>query len=534
MFRSDFESNPFVFPPSASPNSYNLPIKTAHGVFNTPLNYVWDDVAPQILVAIKAHGIEYSALTTARFSTKEYGIVGETHGPVVVWIAVQPNTTTAEAVRDATPDILHILTDAGITGVVVEWYEGSVVRLAGPPLMPVADPTSAEFGLNHPFNSGLGIPIARESDGHGGTITLLFKEMKTSSGDLSDNIFAITNKHVTCNVKNPSEVTTDFNFDPVNPQYMTICSDERVDEALTDIRSTIDMRTRQVAMLGKEIQRLGARAGTTLRRRQNDLDEKSEDLIPLKALEEDVTTYWLVKKDRRFCFVHWAPKIQPDGDTDCIFDLAALNVDGEKLGTYERNTVDLGSFRPRLSSSMHPTTYYHSLVTGNQYNPVELENIFWPDADNRDGKMIPMDLQLPIRSVVSRRSIDSAHNDGNHVHVVGKYGSTTKLTLGHPCGMLAYFHSGLPGGDSHKAVAIYNHSHDVGDFSAPGDSGSLIFTGDGDAFAMLHSGIPTRDPDHPEKLAVHVTFATPMWLVIEQVLKRYPFAEFYGTTYTRD
>lgn len=85
---------------------------------------------------MKAHGLKYSALKTVRFSTVEDG-KEETFGPVVVWIAVRPNTTNAEAVHDATPDILQILADFQITDVVVEWYEGSVEKLVGSPLMSV-------------------------------------------------------------------------------------------------------------------------------------------------------------------------------------------------------------------------------------------------------------------------------------------------------------------------------------------------------------------------------------------------------------
>ncbi|KAI0697819.1 hypothetical protein C8T65DRAFT_661425 [Cerioporus squamosus] len=104
---------------------------TLYGV----LNAVWSTVAPRIIASMKARGIKYSALSTVRFSTVEDG-KEETLGPVVVWIAVRPNTTTAEAVRDATPDILQILADFQITDVVVEWYEGSVKRLVSPPLSP--------------------------------------------------------------------------------------------------------------------------------------------------------------------------------------------------------------------------------------------------------------------------------------------------------------------------------------------------------------------------------------------------------------
>jgi hypothetical protein len=67
--------------------------------------------------------------------------------------------------------------------------------------MSVEGHNNAKFGLNHPFNTGLGIPIARQSDGAQGTLTLLFKEMKTSSGDPSDRILALTNKHVAPGVK---------------------------------------------------------------------------------------------------------------------------------------------------------------------------------------------------------------------------------------------------------------------------------------------------------------------------------------------
>jgi len=140
---------------------------------------------------MKAHGLKYSALKTVRFSTVEDG-KEETFGPVVVWIAVRPNTTNAGAVHDATPDILHILADFQITDVVVEWYEGSVERLAGPPLMSVEDNTSPRFGLNHPFNTGLGIPIARESDDAQGTLTFLFREVKTSNGDPSDRTHSLS------------------------------------------------------------------------------------------------------------------------------------------------------------------------------------------------------------------------------------------------------------------------------------------------------------------------------------------------------
>ena len=130
MWRSDLETNPFPIPTPGT-SFFKIHIKTAHGVFKTPLNDMWHNtVAPQILMSMKTHSLKYSALKTAHFLTVEDS-KDETIGPIVVWIALRPNITNARAVRDATPDILRILAEVQITNVVVEWYEASVVRLVG-------------------------------------------------------------------------------------------------------------------------------------------------------------------------------------------------------------------------------------------------------------------------------------------------------------------------------------------------------------------------------------------------------------------
>jgi hypothetical protein len=49
-----------------------------------------------------------------------------TRGPVVIWIATYPDTTTAENAHDASPGILAILETNRVDGAVVKWYEGAV------------------------------------------------------------------------------------------------------------------------------------------------------------------------------------------------------------------------------------------------------------------------------------------------------------------------------------------------------------------------------------------------------------------------
>ncbi|KAI0031794.1 hypothetical protein K488DRAFT_86473 [Vararia minispora EC-137] len=99
LYHSDLLENPIPIPKGRHPH---LPIKTVYGVFNTPLNAVWN--------------------TAARFVTHgkdEKDIIG----PVVIWISTHPATTTAKNAHYASPDILVLLKADGVKGAAVEWYE---------------------------------------------------------------------------------------------------------------------------------------------------------------------------------------------------------------------------------------------------------------------------------------------------------------------------------------------------------------------------------------------------------------------------
>ena len=107
LYHSDLKSNPFLIP-SPGTSWFALPVKTAHGVFNTELNPVWHIVAPLIIDLFKKCGIKYSSLMTVHFTT-EHEDGKKTLGPIVIWIATHPGTTTTQNVHDLSPDILHIL-----------------------------------------------------------------------------------------------------------------------------------------------------------------------------------------------------------------------------------------------------------------------------------------------------------------------------------------------------------------------------------------------------------------------------------------
>lgn len=65
---------------------------------------------------------------TARFSTRDDDGKDKL-GPIVIWIATYPSTTTAENVHNLSPEIISLLKANGVEGAVIEWYEGVMQRL---------------------------------------------------------------------------------------------------------------------------------------------------------------------------------------------------------------------------------------------------------------------------------------------------------------------------------------------------------------------------------------------------------------------
>ena len=76
-------------------------------------------------------------------------------------------------------------------------------------------------------------------------------------------------------------------------------------------------------------------------------------------------------------------------------------------------------------------------------------------------------------------------------------------------------------GEESIELAIYKYGKQFDDFSAKGDSGSLIVDGMGNMVGILHSGMPKG----------HVTYATPAWWIIQQIRVNYPHADFFRTTW---
>lgn len=136
----------------------------------------------------------------ARFTTTfdETGEDGPL-GPIVIWIATHPGTTSAQDAHDASPAILEILEAFKVMNAVVEWYEGVVEKLAGPALLRTTNDSNPTYYVRRTFTAALGMLIAtkeREVDDAQGSVAFFFHENKTRSGDPSDRVLAVSNAHV--------------------------------------------------------------------------------------------------------------------------------------------------------------------------------------------------------------------------------------------------------------------------------------------------------------------------------------------------
>ncbi|KAH0581082.1 hypothetical protein H2248_012214 [Termitomyces sp. 'cryptogamus'] len=98
-----------------------------------------------------------------------------------------------------------------------------------------------------------------------------------------------------------------------------------------------------------------------------------------------------------------------------------------------------------------------------------------------------------------------------------KDGSTTNFTIEHYAGLKSI------------ELAIYNYdnlklSSDLLGFSAKENSGSLIFDGQGHMVSIIHSAMLCDG-------SLHVKYAMPAWWAIEELKKRYSYADFDYTSF---
>jgi hypothetical protein len=256
------------------------------------------------------------------------------------------------------------------------------------------------------------------------------------------------------------------------------------------------------------------------------LDTENNAIRQLEDLHVEVTAYWLdIQLHRDIGYVQHAEAIKVDvkGGTRYTSDWGAFLANEAKVsGQFEGNVVDIGafclSFLPRLMKWPY---------SGSKYTPEELVAMFYPRGGSTTFKL-PRGRKLRIVGCTTKEALDNPtefDSEGEPCFIVGKDGNTTDLTI---AGMVTFTLN-----DTSKwsrELGIYNSSLKKTEvFSAQGDSGSLVWrTKDGNGYIVgqLHSA-----ENKGGSTSNHVTYCTPGWYLLEQIKNRFPYADFYRTTW---
>lgn len=162
--------------------------------------------------------------------------------------------------------------------------------------------------------------------------------------------------------------------------------------------------------------------------------------------------------------------------------------------------------------------------SGTKFTPNQLKEMFsrgqvefkYPD----DGKLrlVLFASKLALGILPERDSL------GKSCLTVGKDGSATDFTVGRFTGLESFTQNDV--GVESKDYAVYNSGYkSTQTFSDHGDSGAAVWYvsgNDGRIVGQLHSGATKSGTG-----GSYVTYCTPTWWLEVEVMKKFPYAEFF-------
>ena len=534
VYRSDFLTTPF---PKPVGRYANIPVKSLRGVFGTPLNGVWDTVGPEIRDLIKARKINWSSIDPARFFT--HGEEKGSLGPVVIWVGVIPGSTSSDTAHEVSQEILALLLKNGVEDAVVEWREAVMQRLAGQPLMRHVGDSNATHYVRRFLTALLGIPLpteGMEEEDAQGTLTLWFHESKDKDGNPSDKVYGVSNCHVL-----RKDTTVEYEHRSGTPEnHVRVCGLRRFQRGLDEIRKAIDDHDILTDLWAREIfkleanERQDAENAKEIRANRRKLEDGKEAIADPEALYDEVTKNWSdINFHRNIGYVQYAAAITVDveGGTPYTSDWAAfLAAEAKVKDKFEGNVVDLAAFRLILlvstSSNENNLIQDLSILLQNFRRcsilrvVVRLRSSF-PRKESSGLRVAPR----KRTSLILQNSTAKASAALSSV----KTATLTDLTVGRYAGLVSFTLNEV--GIESVELGIYNSGiKNAEAFSAKGDSGSLVWhTKNGKAriVGQLHSG-----NNKGGSTSNHVTYCTPGWYLLDQIKKKFKYADFYRTTWS--
>ncbi|KAH9943510.1 uncharacterized protein BXZ73DRAFT_74441 [Epithele typhae] len=498
--RSDLVQRPFPIPQKRPAERYSTtPVKTAHTA-NHPIlkNNFWkESVAPEIIALCQeaSRGIRVSTMLPVRFSTLDEDDKDVFDDHIVLWISVHPNTTKETSCRNANAPILDIFAKYKIHDVAVHWIEGAVESLAGPPeMMSSASDTNPTHWIRRALTTVLGIPLVAQDmayTGSQGSLGLYFHRGKDKHGKKSQEVMAITNKHVVS-----KKTDADYEYPQgARKQYIQNCGHRRFGQLLNETRALLGEKLGYATLFAGQLTKLladrpeeeNASYNMDLKYKEQDLQRVGSDVCILSDFLRILKSTWSDPLDRIVAWVDWAPKIANNLDSRRYTrDIGVMTLEKDKfVKNFKGNVVYLAG----------------------KFTPDEIVVCFCPNATN------PPD--FGVRDAAGLSTPYCLDDNDNPCFTVAKDGQATDLTFGRQSELEAYTCRDLEG--ESWEVAVLNF----------GGRKHAIFNAEGRLVALLHSGMPRGSSNH-------VTFGTPGHYVMELVRQQYPDADFSRCKYDDD
>ena len=290
--------------------------KSIQGVYGTRLNEVWGTVGPLIRLIIRRNEIRYPSIDVARFITHDHDD-GQFPGPVVIWIGVYPDSTTANTAHEVSKEILTLLKEHQIEDVEVEWRESVVRDTKGSALLPTVsswDPTASVRG---PLTAVLGIPIATaERPNVEGNLGFFFCEGRDQNGDVSNRILAATCHHV---LFENAQADYTRNLPTMDSKDVRLLSYSRFQKLLDDVKdkmngcySAIRSRERKLSLKEDRDPNVVGEGNHELEQNDPQLVRERKTVAILERFYADTLRDWGDSANRNIGTIDYCPPISSD------------------------------------------------------------------------------------------------------------------------------------------------------------------------------------------------------------------------------
>jgi len=463
--------------PPTGPEAYLKP-KTIRTAGQHKLQGLWEEeLGPQIHQLLEDKGVRWTSTDVVRI-----GYATEATAPMVIWIAVIPNSLSREHGEMVAIECKNLLLKSKIDDVEVEIRESMVTRYSGPPLQKPVPSSNPIAKLLQPLTSTLGLPICNEktpkANGTGGFYVQ----------DADSKIYLITARHVLFGEKDDNKIYN-RKFSSQRRINVLLFSPARFNTYLKKIEeSIIDQR------VSIDYAEIGLKAPVGEADRdwwEMTLSKSNMKMDALQKHYDYVVKDWSKTTDRIIGSLRFSPPIVLDAK-NFTQDYALIEMAPDKIDpdSFTGNAIDLGA----------------------DISPTHFTKAMYPSPRNHHGFKYPSNRIFKIKGLILKEDMSSPDmfdRDEESCLIVMKRGLATGLTLGRANQIKSFARTYFKDTPLKKTLEwlICPYDSKSPPFADYGDSGAAIVDCKGRLGGIVTGGHDTLD----------LTYATPAFSILDSL-----------------